>query len=122
MEFISILDKTEVPVKDAPRAEFFTDFNLSQIIEEITHLWGEDVMPFFRYFPKSAEDEKYRREIYDDIINPDIFDGILEAYSLMQKSKFAANNKAKSRQSVATEVWHVNEIYWYTRAVDYLNN
>lgn len=121
MEFVSILDRTEVPVKDAPRGEFFTDFNLSQIISEISHLWGEDILPFYRYFPKTASDEKYRRDVYDDIVNPDIYEGVYKAYSLMQKKKYAEVNKSKARQGVSIEVWHVNEIYWYTRGVYCLN-
>lgn len=121
MEFVSILDKIDVAVKDAPRADFFTDFNLTRIIEEITHNWGEDVMPFYRYFPKDAESEAYRRKIYRDIRVPENFEGINKSYSLMQKKKFSKNNKDKARQPVAQHIWHVNEVYWYTRSVDYMD-
>lgn len=117
MEFISILDMEDVEVKDAPRDVFFEDLNIQQIIDEIGKMWGEDVINFYRYFPKTKEAENYRREITGDVTIPGIFACLETGWKCMKECLKARESRIKARQLVQKQVWHIVEVSLFTDAI-----
>ncbi len=118
MEFVSILDMEDVEVKDAPRDAFFEDLNIQQIIDEIGRMWGEDVIDYYRYFPNSKEAEDYRREITGDVTIPGVFACLEAGWRCMQECLKARESRAKARQLVQKQVWHIVEISLFTDAIE----
>lgn len=121
MDFLSILDLHEVIVKDAPRSDFFTDLNLTQIIDRISNIWGEDVLKFYRYFPLDEESLRYRSAVYEDVREDTAYDAIRTYYTKMGEYKNAAASKERVRQKLQKHVWHLNEVLLYTEALNGLS-
>lgn len=117
MEIFSILDLEDVKEKEAPRDVFFEDLNLSQIIEEISKIWGSDVLNFYRYFPSNKEGEEYRRAITADLLIPGVYETLFKAHGLMEKCKDAGLHGEKARQNITKSVWLINEVAFFSEAL-----
>lgn len=122
MDVFSILNLHDVEVKNSPRDAFFTDLNLTPIIEEISNIWGRDVLDFYRYFPYDKESEAYRREVLKDLKAPDVYETFLKGWLLIQDSKDARERGEKARQGIQKSVWLVNEVAYFCEAVSLAYN
>ncbi len=117
MEIFSILDLEDVKEKEAPRDVFFEDLNLSQIIEEVSKVWGSDILNFYRYFPGNRECEEYRRAVMKDLLTPGVYEILLEAVNLMEKCKEANIHGERARQNITKSVWLINEVAFFSEAL-----
>lgn len=114
MGFCGILDLKEVPVKESPRTAIFDDLNLSMIIDEISLIFSEDVLRFYRYFPKDFEAESFRREITGDIYNiPGVFDGLSLAYEKYKQYLEITQKKENARQQVSKMFFDIEKANLY---------
>ncbi len=117
MEFYSILDLQESPDKEEPRSAFFLDLNIEQIISHINVFWGENNAKLFYYFPADQECENYRREVYSDIKNKDIYDIFFDFICQMKKREELYQKKQKVMIHVQKQIWHVLEADSYCNAL-----
>lgn len=122
MSFTSILDLKEVITTDAVRDVFFTDLNLTQIIDTVSAVWGEDVTNFYRYFPLDFECEQYRREVFTDLCVPDTFAAFLKFYRSMQDMDRALSDREKVHTNLQRNIRLINAIFFYCDALSTLSN
>ena len=59
---------------------FLQDLNIDQILDHITEGWDPECRKMFEAFPASAEDEEYRRAIYQDVRNEEVYSALTEFY------------------------------------------
>ncbi len=106
---VSILDLKPSPHLDVQSAPYLLDLNLNQIIAKINLLWEySDVSKFFQYFPLDEECEAYRRQIYQDVKKPAVYEGLLEVMGLLQEMQEAKSKKAQDLSPLQKSVWHIH--------------
>ncbi len=113
MEFESILDLEESPFKGLPRAALYLDLNLEQVINRIRMNWGDNVAPFYYYFPANADCEAYRRAAYADVKLPGMYEALCDFVELMRARAEAFQKKAAVQMRVQKTIWHVSEVTHY---------
>lgn len=122
MEFESILDLRESQYKDSPRSAMYVDLNVDQIIDRIALIWGENITPYYYYFPADRECEDYRRAILKDISQCDLYDIFLTYVGKMKDSATALSKKEEVKDSMQRMVWHVREVACYCEALNTLQD
>ena len=70
-EGFSILDPQGRPKAEDQIPAFYFDLNLDQIIARVSRCWGENIRPYYAYFPKDREGENYRRQVFQDVKQPE---------------------------------------------------
>ena len=115
-EFYSILDLKENLEKEKARPAFYVDLNLDQVIHRISRDWGEDVSPFYYYLPADRECEDYRREIYADIRQEELFRILCRFSEKMKARREVFFKKKQADQELQKRAWHVQEIGYYCEA------
>lgn len=116
----SILDLKEVPHTDAPKAAFFTDLNLNQIIDKVTAVWGTQTKKYYLYFPLDAQCEAYRREVYGDVQTEEVFfvlSCFMDTAGEMEEARKMGNAVVSPLQK---DVWKIREIVSYCRTFEEL--
>lgn len=116
----SILDRKECPHTDAPRAAFFTDLNLDQIIGLISAQWGTKVKDFYRYFPLDEECEAYRRAVYGDVKKEPVYRALCVFLENAKGMEIAEKQKQAVLSPVQKAAWHLREIESYCLAFETL--
>lgn len=116
MEFKSILDLKQSPYKDEVRPSFYMDFNLNQIIDKISFIWGENISSFYYYLPGDTECENYRREVMSDIKKGSMYEELLHFVSIMNRRKEACATKEEVRLDIQKAAWHVTEVVQFGNA------
>ena len=74
----SLLNLSEPKERNASAPVFFTDLNLDQIMAKVTEDWNEDVRKLYESFPSDQASEEYRRAIYGDVKQEDVFAAMME--------------------------------------------
>lgn len=120
MEFTSILDLKENPDRNHPRTAFFQDLNLNRVIDRICQEWEEDVSSFYYYFPVDKVGEDYRRAVYSDVKQVEVYDVLRSFVERMRARQEAFEQKQKvNSQLVRLQkmVWHIAEVKHYCDAL-----
>ncbi len=120
MEFVSILDLRENPERNQPRAAFFQDLNLNRVIERICQEWEEDVSSFYSYFPADKAGEDYRRAVYSDVRQEEVYNALCAFVERMRARKEALEQKKKVNSQLARlqkMTWHIAEVKHYCEAL-----
>lgn len=112
----SILDQKECPHTDAPKAAFFTDLNLNQIIDRIGAQWGPMVKNFYRYFPLDEECEAYRRAVYADVKREPVYRALCDFLENAKGMETAGKQKQAVISSLQKCVYHLREMESYCLA------
>lgn len=121
MTFQSILDFKEGIYINKIRPAFFLDLNLDKVIDNIQYQWVADIKKFFYYFPADKECEDYRRDVYEDIKKPQVFDILMNYVNRMRECKDSAYKKNQVEIELQAEVWHLWEVYYYCKSVEELH-
>ncbi|MBO4514343.1 MAG: hypothetical protein J5721_01580, partial [Lachnospiraceae bacterium] len=86
----SLLNLSEPKERNALAPVFFTDLNLNQIMAKVTEDWNEDVRKLYESFPSDPASEEYRRAIYGDVKQEDVFAAMMDyERSIRERSLFA---------------------------------
>lgn len=118
MTCFSILDLEQPESENASRAGFFWDLNLNQIIDSIQMQSPQyNISKMYYRFPLDEDCAEYRRAIYGDIKQAEIYE-CLSLFSERMRRVAAAEG---CRETVKTELqrkaWHVSAAYGYCTAV-----
>ena len=118
----SLLNKTGLTPKDKEQNSqfFFLDLNLDQILERVTGDWGEDTRALYDEFPENSETEEYRRAIYKDIKDPEVYTAMTEYYGKIKERKLFAERGEKAYESLQTFAWYLRETCSYIDAMESL--
>ncbi len=119
MKDFSILD-LEGPWKEAVSApDFWWDLNLDQLLEAIRKLVpGYDVGPYFYRFPETAACEEYRRQIYGDVKNPEVYESLDRFCALMRQTQEFLRNQFNVVSALQKDAWYAAAVCCYCRAVE----
>ncbi len=122
MEFKSILDLKDNPDREQPRGAFFQDLNLSRVIEQICREWEEDVSSFYSYFPVDKAGEDYRRAVYSDVRQGEVYNALCAFVERMRARQEAIEQKKKLNARVQPVrlqkmAWHIAEVKHYCDAL-----
>lgn len=120
MEFVSILDLKESPLRGRVRPDFYEDLNLNQIIEWIRMVWGGDVTSYYYYFPADAECQEYRRAILQDIKREGLYQELKTFNETVKLWREAQGKKEKVEMKLQKASWHIQEIGYYCDAFEQL--
>lgn len=121
----SLLSKNgEAAVTEAgdPSASFLLDLNIDQILDKVTEGWDPECRKMFEAFPASREDEDYRRAIYSDVKNENIYNALTEFYYRILARSSYSEKKEKAYELVQKRVWYLREIYTYVSSVTALSD
>lgn len=116
MVFTSILDLQENLNKGQPRAAFYQDLNLDRVIRRICQEWEEDVSSFYYYLPSTRECEEYRREVFADVRQTEVYESLRAFVERMKKWQEAAGQKNKVHSQLQNAVCHISEVKHYCEA------
>ncbi len=114
--FISILDPAENPGKERPRPAFFTDLNLDQIIDRICRDWGENVEKYYSCFPADASCEDYRRKVFGDVKQTEVYKALCEFVERMKARREVFVKKEEVDHKLQRAAWHIREVDDYCGA------
>lgn len=114
----SILDKRECPKLDGPRAAFYLDLNLNQIIDRIGVLWGSDARKFYYYFPMDKDCQEYRRQVYRDVKKPQISAALCDFIEAAKGMEEAGKQREAVLSPLQKHYWQLMEIEAYCHAFD----
>ena len=106
-----------VPLESVP---FYQDLNLDQVINRMSIRWGKDMKKYYRYLPTSPEEVKYRRDIYRDIRNDDVYRALISYTEDLEAVQKLRLEKEKARIPMQKCVWHIREIGAYCAAYEAL--
>lgn len=114
--FVSILDPAENPDKERPRHIFFTDLNLDQIIDRICRDWGENVEKYYSRFPADASCEDYRRKVFGDVKQTEVYKALCEFVERMKARREVFVKKGEVEHKLQRAAWHIREVDDYCGA------
>ena len=101
---------------------FLQDLNIDQILDHITEGWDPECRKMFEAFPASAEDEEYRRAIYQDVRNEEVYSALTEFYYKILARNTYSEKKEKAYELVQKRVWYLREIFTYVSSITALND
>ena len=114
--FVSILDPAENPDKERPRPVFLTDLNLDQIIDRICRDWGENVEKYYSRFPADASCEDYRRKVFGDVKQTEVYKALCEFVERMKARREVFVKKEEVEHKLQRAAWHIREVDDYCGA------
>ncbi len=117
MGFTGILDLKDSPFRERTRPDFYLDLNLNQIIERICQDWEQEVSSYYYYFPADKECEVYRREIFADIKQAQLYEPLKAMTDMMQSYKEAGVKKEKMSIKLQKAVWYLYQVGYYCDTV-----
>ena len=122
MNFISILEPKQVQDKWSDRAPaYFLDLNIDQILKLIQEeSMGYNIAPMYYSFP-NKEGMLYRREIYQDIKQPGIFESLQQFSESMRHSNHMERTHIAKDNEMQGCIWRTEAIYYYCKAVSELH-
>lgn len=123
MNFISILEPEKVWDKWPDRAPaYFLDLNIDQILKLIQEESMEyNIAPMYYQFP-DREGMSYRREIYRDIKQPEIFESLQKFSENMRHSNHMERMHVAKDNEIQGCMWRTEAIYYYCMAVSGLHD
>lgn len=118
MNFISILEPEKVQDKWPDRAPaYFLDLNIDQILKLIQEeSMDYNIAPMYYQFP-DRESMNYRREIYRDIKQPEIFESLQKFSENMRHSNHMERMHVAKDNEIQGCMWRTEAIYYYCMAV-----
>lgn len=96
---------------------FLQDLNIDQILDRIIEGWDPQCRSMFESFPASAEDEDYRRAIYSDVKNEEVYSALTEFYYRIIARNTCSERKEKAYELVQKRVWYLREIFTYVSSI-----
>ena len=115
MWFESILNLKE-PIKGMTRPVFFIDLNIDQIIDRVAKN-DTKIKEHYEYFPLDEECENYRRKIYRDIKEKDLYKALSDYCIKYNEFRDFENRKKTTRVDVQEPVWHFSAVKTYSEAL-----
>lgn len=113
MAGFQILNKKEYPHATGLSAAFYLDLNLNQIIDRIASVWGSDIRPLYAYFPMDEECEAYRRAVYADVKDPEIYRILCDFMAENKNLTETRTKEAQVRSPLQKNVWLLKQISIY---------
>lgn len=121
MAYFSVLDLEQPESMDASRAGFLWDLNLNQIIDTIQmHSPQYDISKMYYRFPSDQACGEYRRKIYEDIKQAEVFECFRLFSGEMRKAAAAARCRDKAGTELQRSAWHASAAHGYCGAVSAL--
>ncbi len=122
MRFESILGYEKYTVEKGAMPDFFLDLNIDQLFKMIQdQVPGYDITQMYYHFPKNAQEEAYRRCVYQDVKNPEIYASLENFSKRMRKFSKALASREEVESHLQICAWHVTAAYTYAKAVDDLH-
>ena len=123
MNFISILEPEKVQDKWPDRVPaYFLDLNIDQILKLIQEeSMDYNIAPMYYQFP-DRESMNYRREIYRDIKQPEIFESLQKFSESMRHSNHMEKIHVAKDNEIQGCIWRTEAIYFYCTAVSDLHD
>jgi DNA mismatch repair protein MutS len=120
MPFVSILfasPNDRVEVQQVPA--FFVDLNLDQIVEAITKGWADyNLNPFFHAPLDRIDSIRYRREVFQDLENPALFEPVRSFAQAMREVRAHLAQADKLYYQYQKEAWFLYAVETYCDAVE----
>ncbi len=118
MEAFSILDPRKPEQEISYMPGYFRDLNLDQLLQQIKEQAPVyDIEAFFYRMPEDADWERYRRQIYTDVKQPEVY-ACLERFSeTMRRSGEYINHQAAVENPMQKNAWYASAVYNYCKAV-----
>ena len=116
MGFVSILDKKVQPYADCSLSNFMVDLNLDQVVRQIQLLWPEEIEKLFYFLPKDKEVSDYRRAVYADVKQENVFACLNQFIETMRERKHAVENGEAVYHTLQKYIWFVLEVATYCDA------
>lgn len=119
MRFESILGYDKFEVEKGAMPNFFLDLNIDQLFKMIQdQAPGYDIKQMYYHFPKDAQEEDYRRCVYQDVKNPLNYDALENFSKEMRKLSKALASREEVESLLQISAWHVTAAYTYAKAVE----
>lgn len=116
---LSLLRKSsENAEKETPLSEsVFTDLNIDQILDKVCDGWDEDVRSLYASFPSCKEDEDYRKAVYADIRNDQVYSALFKYHSFIKARLDYSSKIENAYELVQKRVWYLRVIYTYVSSL-----
>lgn len=119
MAYFSVLDLEKPEAESASRAGFFWDLNLNQIIDMIQQQSPQyDISKMYYRFPLDEACVEYRKKIYEDIKQTEIYECLRAFSEGMRRAAVAESYRETVKTELQRNAWHVNGAYEYCTAVN----
>ncbi len=103
-------------------AAFYQDLNLRQIIDRLTAKWGKNIRKLYSFLPPTAEDEAYRRAVYGDIKNEEVYRALMSYTEDLEGVAELRAEKDKVSIPLQKAVWQIRETEAYCRCYEELES
>ena len=118
MAYFSVLDLEKPEAESASRPGFFWDLNLNQIIDLIQLQSPQyDISKMYYRFPADEACVEYRKKIYKDIKQTDIYECLRIFSEGMRRAAVAGGNREAAKTRLQRGAWHVDAVRGYCAAV-----
>ncbi|MCM1058380.1 MAG: hypothetical protein NC517_12350 [Firmicutes bacterium] len=118
MAYFSVLDLEQPDITNPSRPGFFWDLNLNQIMELVQRQSPQyDVLKLYYCFPADEVCARYRREIYGDIKQPEVYECFRVFSERMRKAAAAKECFGAVRTELQKGAWYVIAADEYCAAV-----
>ena len=117
----SLLNLSDVNKKNAPSPRFFTDLNLDQIMAKVTEDWNDDVRKLYESFPTDQASEEYRRTIYSDVKQEDVFAAMMDFERSIRERAIYAARREKAEDEAQKQTWYLREAQLYVSSLEALH-
>lgn len=121
MTYFSVLDLEQPKATDVSRPGFLWDLNLNQIIDALQlQSPGYDILKMYYRFPVEEACTNYRREVYRDIKQSEIYECLSAFSRQMRGAADAAGSRDTVKSNLQRSAWHVSAAHGYCTAVSSL--
>ncbi len=118
MAYFSVLNPVEPKTTDTSRPGFLWDLNLNQILDAVQLQSPRyEILKMYYRFPVEEACTQYRRDIYGDIKQPEIYECFTAFSREMQGAAAAAGSREAVKTNLQRSAWHVSAAYQYCTAV-----
>lgn len=117
----SLLNLSDLKERNVSAPVFFTDLNLDQIMAKVTEDWNEDVRRLYESFPSDPASEEYRRDIYGDVKQEDVFAAMMGYERSIRDRALYAARREKAEEAAQRETWYLREARTYVTSLEALH-
>lgn len=121
----SLLNKNTIPSDDKNDSNshtFMLDLNIDQILDSMLIEWDPEIKKMFESFPDSKEDEDYRRDIYCDIKNDDVYSCLMDYHAAIRERNRFAGRMDNAYELIQKQTWYLRMIYTYISSLEMLKD
>ena len=101
---------------------FFQDLNLDQILDQVTEDWDPKVRGLYHVFPKSREEEAYRREIFCDVKKDAVYSALMEFQRDLRDWNASVEQREKAEDALQKHVWYLREVEGFLSGMENLKS